>query len=95
MKLDPSHAPDLAVVIPAWNERADLDLLLPALQEVIASLDLRADIVVVDGGVSGRDTCGSRAVGGAGRPPAGARLRRGTPQVMGHPTEHALLVRCP
>jgi len=43
-------APDLAVVIPAWNERDNLALLLPALREVIISLGLSAEIVVVDGG---------------------------------------------
>jgi dolichol-phosphate mannosyltransferase len=46
----PSKPPDLAVVIPAWNERENLELLLPALKETIASLGLTAEIVVVDGG---------------------------------------------
>ena len=41
---------DIAIVIPAWNERENLELLLPALREVIASLGLRAEIVVIDGG---------------------------------------------
>src|SRR5256712_5821209 len=48
---DDSRAhPDLAVVIPAWNERENIELLLPALREVIAGLGLTAEIVVADGG---------------------------------------------
>src|SRR3989454_7353185 len=41
---------DLAVVIPAWNERENIELLLPALKEMIAGLGLTAEIVVADGG---------------------------------------------
>ncbi len=44
------RAPRLAVVIPAWNERENLEVLLPALREVIADLGVTAEIVVVDGG---------------------------------------------
>jgi dolichol-phosphate mannosyltransferase len=44
------RAPELAVVIPAWNERENLEVLLPALREVIADLGVTAEIVVVDGG---------------------------------------------
>jgi len=40
----------VAVVIPAWNERENLELLLPALKEVIEALGGTAVIVVVDGG---------------------------------------------
>ncbi len=47
---DAGTAPDLAVVIPAWNERENLELLLPALKEVLAELGVAAVIVVVDGG---------------------------------------------
>jgi dolichol-phosphate mannosyltransferase len=43
-------ASDLAVVIPAWNERANLELLLPALKGQLDSLNLRSEIVVVDAG---------------------------------------------
>jgi dolichol-phosphate mannosyltransferase len=43
-------APELAVVIPALNERENLELLLPALREVIAGLGVAAEIIVVDGG---------------------------------------------
>src|ERR671935_1182720 len=43
-------APELAVVIPAWNERENLELLLPALREVLDDLGVGAEIVVVDGG---------------------------------------------
>jgi len=53
MSLGPSRrtsTPDLAVVIPAWNERENLELLLPALKEVLAGLGLTAEIVVADGG---------------------------------------------
>ena len=42
--------PDLAVVIPAWNERENLELLLPALKEVLADLGVTFEIVVADGG---------------------------------------------
>jgi len=44
------QSPNLAVIIPAWNERENLELLLPALREVIADLGVAAEIVVVDGG---------------------------------------------
>lgn len=42
--------PDLAIVIPAWNERENIELLLPALKEMVGELGLRAEIVVADGG---------------------------------------------
>ncbi|HEY0406214.1 MAG TPA: glycosyltransferase [Pyrinomonadaceae bacterium] len=42
--------PDIAVVIPAWNERENLDLLLPALKEVLDELGLVAEIVIADAG---------------------------------------------
>jgi dolichol-phosphate mannosyltransferase len=42
--------PDIAVVIPAWNELENIELLLPALKEMIADLGLKAETVVVDGG---------------------------------------------
>ncbi|HEY0386558.1 MAG TPA: glycosyltransferase, partial [Pyrinomonadaceae bacterium] len=42
--------PDIAVVIPAWNERENLDLLLPALKEVLDELGLHAEIVIADAG---------------------------------------------
>src|SRR5437667_1978275 len=41
---------DLAVVIPAWNERENIELLLPALKEMIADLGLTTEIIVADGG---------------------------------------------
>jgi dolichol-phosphate mannosyltransferase len=43
---------DLAVVIPARNERENLELLLPALRETLDGLGVRWEIVVVDGGSS-------------------------------------------
>src|SRR5258705_5352980 len=42
--------PDLTVVIPALNERENLELLLPLLQDTLAQLELNAEIIVVDGG---------------------------------------------
>jgi dolichol-phosphate mannosyltransferase len=42
--------PDIAIVIPAWNERENLDLLLPALREVLEELGLAFEIVVADAG---------------------------------------------
>src|SRR5438094_1962447 len=47
---DPGKQPDLAVVVPAWNERENIELLLPALKEMIADLGLAAEIIVADGG---------------------------------------------
>ena len=52
----PGNVADVTVVIPAWNERDNLDLLLPALKEVLADLGLRAQLVVVDGGSTDRTT---------------------------------------
>src|SRR2546423_13757993 len=43
-------APDLAIVIPALNERDNLELLLPAVKEVLGDLNVTAEIVVADGG---------------------------------------------
>jgi dolichol-phosphate mannosyltransferase len=45
-------APELAVIIPAWNERENLELLLPALREVLEDLGVTSEIVVADGGSS-------------------------------------------
>lgn len=42
--------PDIAIVIPAWNERENLDLLLPALKEVLEELGLAYEIVIADAG---------------------------------------------
>jgi len=41
---------DLAVLIPAWNERENLELLLPALRETLEGLGVRWEIIVADGG---------------------------------------------
>src|SRR5439155_13818743 len=46
----PATVPDIAVVIPAWNERDNLELLLPAVNEMITGLNVAAEIVVADGG---------------------------------------------
>ncbi len=45
-----SDPPDLAVVIPALNERENLELLLPALRDTLDGLGTRWEILVVDGG---------------------------------------------
>ena len=42
--------PDIAVVVPALNERENLELLLPSLLAVTERLGLVAEIIVVDGG---------------------------------------------
>jgi dolichol-phosphate mannosyltransferase len=42
--------PELAVVIPALNERENLELLLPALRETLDGLDVTHEIIVADGG---------------------------------------------
>jgi len=43
---------DIAVVIPALNERDNLELLVPALTDVLSELRVQPEIVVVDGGSS-------------------------------------------
>src|SRR5205823_12366198 len=55
---DDSVTPQIAVVIPALNERENLALLLPALREVLEDLGVTSEIVVADGG----STDGSREV---------------------------------
>jgi dolichol-phosphate mannosyltransferase len=42
--------PEIAVIIPAWNERENLQLLLPSLNEMVNELGLVAEIVIVDFG---------------------------------------------
>jgi len=44
------HAPEIAIVIPALNEQENLELLIPALKDMVAELGLTAEIVVADGG---------------------------------------------
>jgi len=41
---------ELSIVIPALQERQNLEILLPALRDVLAQLGVVADVVVVDGG---------------------------------------------
>jgi len=50
--------PNLSVVIPAWNERENLEVLLPILTATLQNLDARAEILVVDA----RSDEGSKAV---------------------------------
>src|SRR2546426_10296502 len=77
---DLREQPDVAVVIPAWNERENIELLLPALKEMIADLGLKAEIIVADGGaLDGTGAAAERGGGrgggpeeaGGGRPPPG------------------------
>src|SRR2546426_1540116 len=66
---DLREQPDVAVVIPAWNERENIELLLPALKEMIADLGLKAEIIVADGGsLDGTGAAAERR----GGPPGGA-----------------------
>ena len=74
-----SVSPELAIVIPAWNERENLELLLPALRETLAGLGVAAEVVVVDGGSEDgtREAAlrrGARVVGQEVRGYAGALL---------------------
>ena len=43
-----AHAIALSVVIPAKNEGANLELLLPSLQDALAGLDIATEVLVVD-----------------------------------------------
>lgn len=45
-----TETPDLSIVIPAIDERENLELLLPALWEVLQSIGVKAEILLVDGG---------------------------------------------
>ena len=42
--------PDLSIVIPAIDERENLELLLPSLWDVLKSIAVEAEIILVDGG---------------------------------------------
>jgi cellulose synthase/poly-beta-1,6-N-acetylglucosamine synthase-like glycosyltransferase len=44
--------PILSVIIPALNEAENLRSLLPALQETLAGLGVRSEVLVADGGSS-------------------------------------------
>lgn len=46
----PNNVPDISIVIPALNERENLELLLPLLSEVVAALNLKSEIIIADGG---------------------------------------------
>jgi dolichol-phosphate mannosyltransferase len=43
---------ELSVIIPAWNERENLELMLPVLWKTIARMQVTAEILVIDGGSS-------------------------------------------
>ena len=46
------ESPDITIVIPSWNEKDNLELLLPQLHETLAVLNLRYEVLVVDAGSS-------------------------------------------
>jgi dolichol-phosphate mannosyltransferase len=46
------QSPDLAVIIPAWNEGENLELLLPTLRETLGDIGARFEIIVADNGSS-------------------------------------------
>jgi len=48
----PTLSPQIAIVLPTWNERENLELLLPALRETLDGLGVSWEIIVVDGGSS-------------------------------------------
>jgi dolichol-phosphate mannosyltransferase len=45
-----TETPDLSIVIPAINERENLELLLPSLWEVLQSIGVKGEVILVDGG---------------------------------------------
>ncbi|MBI1790447.1 MAG: glycosyltransferase [Acidobacteria bacterium] len=45
-----SGCPSLTVVVPAWNERENLERLLPALGRILRESGVQSEVVVVDGG---------------------------------------------
>lgn len=45
-----TELPDITVIIPVLNERANLERLLPLLKDVLGDMNLKAEIIVVDGG---------------------------------------------
>lgn len=55
--------PDVSIVIPALNERENLELLLPLIQEAIRQLRLKAEIIVVDGGSNDESQPAARKLG--------------------------------
>src|SRR5271169_5431980 len=67
--------PELTIVIPAIDEQENLELLLPALWDVLKSMGIQAEIVVVDGGST--DGTEGAALG------RGARVVRQTEQGYG------------
>ena len=71
--------PDLSIVILAINERENLELLLPSLWEVVRSIGLNAEVIVVDGGSQdgtreAAESRGARVLGQVERGYGGALL---------------------
>ncbi|MEO7818545.1 MAG: glycosyltransferase family 2 protein, partial [Actinomycetota bacterium] len=69
----------VAVVIPAINERANLELLIPAVRQTFADLGVSSEIIVVDGGShdgtsEAATRVGARAIGQTERGYGGALL---------------------
>ncbi|HEV8663789.1 MAG TPA: glycosyltransferase [Candidatus Methylomirabilis sp.] len=58
-----SGPPVLSVIIPALNEAENLRSLLPALQETLAGLGVRSEVLVADGGSSDTTPAVARALG--------------------------------
>lgn len=46
----PATNPELAIIIPAIDEQENLELLIPALWDVLGSIGVNAEIILVDGG---------------------------------------------
>ncbi|MFB3904258.1 MAG: glycosyltransferase [Acidobacteriota bacterium] len=71
--------PDLSVIIPAVDEEENLELLLPALKQMLGELAVRYEIVVVDGGsadgtVRTANRCGVKVIRQSRRGYGGALL---------------------
>lgn len=60
----PQARTDLSVVIPAWNERENLEVMLPALKETLFFMSVEAEILVIDAGSKDgtREACEKRGV---------------------------------
>lgn len=78
-----TSSPDLAIIIPAFNEAEGIEHTVRSVLEVVASLDCSAEVIVVDDGSTDRTgeraaACGVRVVTHATNRGYGAALRTGT-----------------